>query len=158
MDGRYELAYREAVRTIDDQLKTVDAVRARAGTLFSAAGVVAAVLGFAIHAPRPKHLPGWVLVFGLSSFVVLTGATLAIWWPTKRGRFLMESVEIVGEWIEGDDPVTLDEMYRDLALHHGANARANGNLIDRFMRCFVVGMLAFAGVVVALVIAVWEVT
>jgi hypothetical protein len=43
VDSRYEVAYREELRAVDDQAKTVENIRARAGTLFSAAGVTTAI-------------------------------------------------------------------------------------------------------------------
>jgi hypothetical protein len=53
--------------------------------------------------------------------------------------------------------LTLEDMYRDLALHHGNNGGSNEELIRDFLRCYVAGLVAFAVLVVSLVVAVWEV-
>jgi hypothetical protein len=99
-----------------------------------------------------------VISLGVSSLVILAAATVLIWWPTSRGRFLMDPAQIVADWIESDEPLTLEQMYRDLALHYGDNAHSNRELIRSFFTWYIVGLVAFAGLVVALVLAVWEVT
>jgi hypothetical protein len=99
------VVYQEALRTVDDQVKTLENVRARAGTLFSSAGVVVAVLGFAIRHDAKGDAPSWAVSAGLISFLILAAATVVIWWPPPKGRFRMAAAEMVGDWIEGDEPL-----------------------------------------------------
>src|SRR5688572_17475922 len=102
VDDRYEVAYREAVRSVDDQIRTVDNIRGRAATLFSAAGVAVAVLGLVVRDAGGSP-GGCALGVGVAGFVVLAAATVAIWWPTKRGQFLMDAGKIIRDSIETDE-------------------------------------------------------
>lgn len=157
MDARYEVAYREAVRSVDDQIRTVENIRGRAATLFSAAGVAVAVVGLVIRDGGDSS-GGCALGFGVAGFVVLAAATVAIWWPTKAGQFLMDAGRIIGDSIETDDnPLDLDQLYRDLALRHDQHVENNKKLISRLFDFYVTGLVAFGVLIVALIVAVWEV-
>jgi type VI protein secretion system component VasF len=158
VEGRYEVAYQEALRAVDDQARVLEQLRARAGTLFSAAGVTAAVLGLALDNVGPDDdVARRALRVGIAAFAVLAATTVAAWWPVKGGWFLMDARLIIRDVIE-DQGLDPDEVYRELALHHGGHAERNAQIIRRRLKVHVVGLSAFAVLVGAFVVALLEVT
>lgn len=154
----YEVAYREAVRAVDEQATVLEQIRARAGTLFSAAGVTAGVLGLAVKDATKAHgAAASALWVAAVAFVALAASTVAVWWPVRRGWFLMDARLIIRDSIEGDVPLTLDELHRDMALHHGENAVRNAKIIRRRLNWYVGALVAFAAFVGALVTGLVEV-
>ena len=132
MASVYEIAYREAVRAVDGQAKVLEQIRARAGTLFSAPGVTVGVLGLAVDRAQPLPPPtACALRVAGVAFVILSLATVAVWWPVRNGWFLMNARLIIRDSIEGDEPLTWEDLHRDLALHHGEHAIRNGPIIRR---------------------------
>lgn len=157
MASVYEVAYREAVRAVDEQAKVLEQIRARAGTLFSAAGVTAGVLGVAVdRAKTQTTTTECALLMAVIAFVILSLATVAVWWPVRNGWFLMDARLIIRDAIEGDEPSSWDDLHRDLALHHGEHAIRNGPIIRRRLNCYIAGLISFGFFVAALVVALVE--
>lgn len=159
MSSVYEVAYREAVRAVDEQAKVLEQIRARAGTLLSAAGLTAAVFGLATKDVTAHHgAARWALRVAAVAFVGLAAATVAVWRPARHCWFLMDARLIIRDSIEDDAPLTEERLYRDLALHHGEHAERNTKIIRWRLHWYVGALVAFGVFVGALVVTLVEVT
>ena len=76
-----------------------------------------------------------------------------IWLPTE-GRFVHDAGVIIGSYVEGDPPVDLPELHRELALWLGKQTESNRRMLAVQLRTFswgLVGLLVqIGGVIVAL--------
>lgn len=58
------------------------------------------------------------------ALAVVACAVVVVWWPTNT-TFKLDSGLLIGSYVEGDPPMTLAEIHRELALHMGGNVQAN---------------------------------
>ncbi len=132
-DPRYRLAYDEALRSIAHQEATLDEMRSRAGLLLAALSVVTSFLGgstIAAHGLGPMALLASVLFAGAGGILV------SLLWPRKGWMFRFTPEEIIGVYVEADNPAEVNYMYRDLALHLGGNLSKNERRMSRLWRGF----------------------
>jgi hypothetical protein len=115
----HAVAYEQAVRSLDRQAERWEHLRARAGLLVSTAGVSGAFLGGLTFNSAQR---GSLTALGLAGlivaalgFLVITLATVSIWWPTE-GVFTLKPGMIVQQWAD-ESPATFSELHRDLALY-----------------------------------------
>ena len=151
----YELAHRAGLDAVDEQSATLRETRDRAGALLSAAAVAAGlVAGLAFSTGRAI---GWIGALGGSlsvvGFVGVVTTTVLIWRPTA-GRFVHNAGVIVGSYVEGDPPLDLPEVHRELALWLGDQAETNREAIEVRLETFTWGLgfllVEVAGAVIAL--------
>jgi hypothetical protein len=71
----------------------------------------------------------------LASFVFLSMAALAILWP-HRLEFTANPANVIGSYIEADEPFSVAEIHRDLSLHmhdsYADNLAGHKQLATRF--------------------------
>lgn len=112
----YEVIYREAIRALDLQRNSFDALRARVGFLLSAATIATSFLGGL--ALRTRGDAGSWTAIGL--FAAFGAASLRLLWPRLEGAegFSATPSIVISEYLEPEDgePKELSTMYRDLAL------------------------------------------
>jgi hypothetical protein len=156
----HAVAYEQAVRSLDQQTAQWEHLRARAGLLVSTAGISGAFLGgLTFNSAQRGSLTGWGLaglVVAALGFLVVTLATVSIWWPTEGGFTLNPGV-IVQQWAD-ESPATCSELHRDLALYMGAHQVRNQRAIERHLRWFAYALIAFLIELIALGMAVWDVS
>jgi hypothetical protein len=76
-----EIAYKESVRAIEMQAKSLDELRARTGLLFAGASVVASLLGSqALRSSTFGVFAGLALV----AYTAVLAIALAILWPRRE--------------------------------------------------------------------------
>jgi hypothetical protein len=109
----YRIAYDEAVRALSQQQESIDSLRTRAGLLLSAAAITTSFLGAQALKDGDPRIATWL---ALASFVSLSIAILAILWP-HRLEFTADPANVIGSYIETDEPLSSAEIHRDLALH-----------------------------------------
>lgn len=115
-----KLAYDEAVRGVEAQRASLDALRTRTGTLLAAAALVTTFIG-------GRALKGdnsaWTTV-AIVAFVGVVICSFVVLLPW-RFHFALAPSQLVVEYVDSDPQAKPTEMLRDLALHHGTTVENN---------------------------------
>jgi hypothetical protein len=157
----YELAFLEGRRALEEQGDTLKDARDRAGTVVSAAAVVAG-LGGALafnNADRLGRLTAWgdaAAVVAAIAFAGITFAAAMIWRPFAGG-FSLDAQVLVGDYAEGDPPASLAEIHRELAVPMGRNSERNLGELERRLWWFNIALFAFVVEVGALMLVLLDV-
>ena len=127
-EQRYDIAYHEATRSIEDQQRSLDATQARAGFVGSAAAVLA---GLSVRsAPLPNDPSGPVKLL-LIGYVVVGILVVFVLWPRTKWRFHFQASALHWQYIEGPAPQDSRMMKRDLALYLDRYFAENAGMLDR---------------------------
>jgi hypothetical protein len=110
----YKLAYDEAVRALSQQQSVLDNFRTRGGILLSAAAIATSFLGGQALRQGSMSAWSWLAVLG---FVGLSTSTLLILWPRKEWGFTAIPRRLISIYIETEEPLSVERIHRDLALH-----------------------------------------
>jgi hypothetical protein len=95
-----EMAYRESIRAIEMQARSLDEVRARTGILLAGASVVASFLGAqALRSSTFGVFAGLALV----AYAAVLATCLAILWPRREWKFALGANVLLEDW-SGDTP------------------------------------------------------
>lgn len=133
-DARKSLAYKESVRALGQQESVLDALRSRTGILLTAISITATFLGArALDAPGGISTWSWVAI---GFFAGAGGCALAVLWPRDDWRFAANPTRILDDYIEGDDPATLDEMHDELARHNRSDWERNAARLGKLFSLF----------------------
>lgn len=131
-DFPYRIAYDEAVRALSQQQSMIDSLRTRAGLLLSAAAITTSFLGAQALNDGGPSAATWL---ALASFVTLSIAALAILWP-HRLEFTANSANVIENYVETAQPLSVADIHRDLALHmhasYAENLEGQKQLASRF--------------------------
>lgn len=145
---------------VAEQSATLKETRDRAGTLVSAAGVIAGLgATLAFNNGRIARLTAWgttATIAAALGFAVTSLAAVMIWRPFP-GTFALDAGTIVGSYVEGDPPASLAEIHRELALHLGTHSAYNRDLLELRLTWFVVGLVAFLVEIGGLMLVLWDV-
>jgi len=156
----HAVAYEQAVRSIDQQAGQWEHLKGRAGLPVSTAAVTGAFLGgLTFSSAQRNSLTGWglaALICAALAFLVVTSATVWIWWPRKV-VFMLDPGVIVQQWAD-ESPATCSELHRDLALFMGGHQVSNRRTIERQLRWFACALIGFLVELIALAVAVWDVS
>lgn len=86
-------------------------------------------------------------------FAIVAVATVLVWRPTA-GTFVHDAGVIIGSYIEGDPPLDLAGVHRELALWLGRHAESNRLVLEVQLRRFSLGLagllLEIGGIIVLL--------
>jgi hypothetical protein len=126
-DPRLAFVYREALRGLTHQQNLVESLNNRAGNLIFAAAFASSLLGGQALA---DGLGFWdwlavILLFGLGVLIVL------LLWPYYSYRFRFDPEELLSQYIDGREGVTLSAMHRALAVRIEADRVSNWRIIGR---------------------------
>ena len=138
MDGdpdAYALSYETGLRTLDQQVDTIEDTRDRAGKLLSASTFAVSLFLIALQNYRTEinnlsvlgYLAGCLAIMGFLGVVV---TTLFIW-RTASLRLVHDPRIIVGYYIEGTPPKRLPEVHRELSIWIGEQADANRRVLKK---------------------------
>ena len=156
----YELAYTSGLQAVDEQASTLRETRDRSGSLMSAAAVAGGLAaGLAFNADRATGIdrPGSLgAVLALAGFVGVVLATVMVWRPTE-GRFVHDAGVIIGSYVEGEPPLDLPELHRELALWLGQQTESNRQMLEVQLRTFRWGLTALLVEILGIVIAIGDV-
>jgi hypothetical protein len=132
-DSTQALVYEEALRGIMQQQAVLDGIRARASTLLGIASISTSFLGgAALGEQGPKGL-SWVPI---AAFVAVSLLAILILLPVRGWSFSLDADVLVNDWIKGDRPPDLPEMYLDLARFLGQSFTENEQRLMRLFRLF----------------------
>jgi hypothetical protein len=129
-DDGYALALEEARRALDEQDRAVAELRARAGTVISAATIATSFLGAPFVTAEDLGPATWIAIM---AFVFLSFATLALLWPRWQLEFGLRAASIIDSYVEPlvGKPATSPRLRRNLALHMDQSAELNRARISR---------------------------
>ena len=146
---QYEVAYKEAARALDEQLKVFDGVQGRTGTLVAAAAIVTSFLGGqALTAGGPEGWT-WIALAAFAGLLVL--ALLVLRHPkpvtaASPSRLIPTYIEaepsrdVEAEVISQEGGVSvltpLALLYRDLSLYMEESHHTNSEEVERLRRLF----------------------
>jgi hypothetical protein len=100
------------------------------------AGGLAAGLAFSADRATGIDRPGAVgAVLAVVGFVGVVLGTVMIWRPTE-GRFVHDAGVIIGSYVEGDPPLDLADLHRELALWLGQQTESNRAMLEVQLRTF----------------------
>jgi hypothetical protein len=108
-----EIVYGESVRAITAQERTLDELRARAGTLLAAAAIATSFLGGQTLQSH-HHLTGWSWA-AILGFVGCAAGALIILLPWGNWWFVTSATTLIEDHLEKTPPATPAELYRFLA-------------------------------------------
>ena len=132
-DSTQALAYEEALRGVTQQQQVLDGIRTRASTLLGIAALSASFLGgVALNKESPKGL-AWIPV---GAFVAVGLLTTWILLPVRGWTFSLDVNILLSDYVEGDSPAELPEMYRELAFHLGRHYITNDKRLGRLFLLF----------------------
>ena len=149
-DERFKLVHEEALRAIEGQERSLDELRTRVGVLLASTVIATAFFGGV--AIRPDHVRGWqwaALYVFVASAIMQVGLLL----PIPGWRFKRSPVRLIGEYVEAENPASLDEMYRDLSLHIWADKKSNDRRLKPMWWIFTAAALALVAKVVLWLVA-----
>jgi hypothetical protein len=155
----YELAYEAGLRAVEEQADLLRETRDRAGSLMTAAAVAGALagsLGLGDRAVDIGHVGGVGVIVAIVGFIGVAVTTVMVWWPVG-GVFVHDSGVIVGSYVEGDPPLQLPEVHRELALWLGKEAVSNRHLLTVKLRRFNVGLASLLTEIVGLAVVLGDV-
>ncbi len=159
-DAGYALAYEVGVQAITQQAETMRETRDRAGSLMSAAAVAGGLAaGFAFNADHAAAigLPGTIGgVLAVAGFMGVAVSAVLIWSPNDV-VVVQDGGVIINAYIEGDPPLELSQIHRELALWMGNDADENREALAVQSRTFTVGLTALLVQIVGIVIAIGDV-
>jgi hypothetical protein len=151
VDGGYRLACNEGVRGIESMAVSVRDVRDRAGTVVTAAGIAAGLGSTVFLSDEARRsitgLGTAGIVAVVVSFAAMVCLAVVIWMPIP-GRFVNDPRLIIRDYLEGPAAVDdLDQIYRDLAIHFGANIEAIESRLQLRQVCFVIMLIGILGLI-----------
>lgn len=138
LQDAYELAYREAVRTLEHQRATLAELRSRASLLLAAASISISLLGNQSAPGTPTSAWAVILCFALLCLCVLT-----IVWPNTDWQFDVDPQALLRVHLSASTP-NAAAMSTDLIAHITICYGANGRRIALMSSAFRVGSCLLA--------------
>ena len=145
----YKLAYEEAGRALSEQQSVIDSFRTRAGLLLSAAAITTSFLGAQALGEASSAL-AW---FAMGGFVGVAVLSLAILWP-RRWELTADPRGVIRTYIEADEPASINDLHRDLALHLYIGFIRNGRGLAKLAVFFQVASVLLTVEVLLWIIAI----
>jgi hypothetical protein len=121
----YELAFREAIRSIELQNESLGGLRSRAATLISAAALVAGFFG-PVALDRAGSLTWWT-----AALLMFGGALGAVYLmlPIKEWTISSNTHRLLAEYVDAGCPIA--ELHRSLAYHIQVDWDRNEEILIR---------------------------
>ncbi len=151
-DPRLVLAYDESVRAWALQSAVLDELRSRAGVLIAATSVSCAFLG--AHVVPGKHAWSVVDIIAIALFGVVVALCIYVLWPARNWIFAHNGERLIGKYFR--DHVTLEEMYKRMAIDNAQYRQENRKRIDYRFMAFRIACLGLAADVVLWLLALHE--
>jgi cytochrome c-type biogenesis protein CcmH/NrfG len=130
IERAYELAYREAVRALEQQRAEATELQSRAGMLLAAAAIATSLVGREAFGSAP--LLAWLAIL---CFVLLTMCVLVVVWPHAGETFSADPRALLSAHLANDapDPTSLSlDLIARIATHHRVNAQRLAQMSTAF--------------------------
>ncbi len=137
LEDAYELAYREAVRTLEHQRAEVAALQSRAGLLLAAASIAVSFGRESFGAARPL---AWLAVM---CFVLLSLCVLAVIWPHADQTFSTDPQALLAAHLASAEP-DATALSADLIARIATYDRINARRLKQMSRTFRIGACLLA--------------
>jgi hypothetical protein len=134
-DPRLAFVYQEAIQGLEQQQAGLESLHNRAATLVFAASFASSLLGSRALA-NGLGAWDWTAVALLLAIGVLTVILL---WPYYNLTFRFDPEDLLENYV--DNPVSMGEMHRALALRAKADWRSNGQIVHRLRQTFQVALV-----------------
>jgi hypothetical protein len=135
-DPRLAFVYQEAIQGLEQQQAGLESLHNRAATLVFAASFASSLLGSRALA-NGLGAWDWTAVALLLAIGVLTVILL---WPYYNLTFRFDPEDLLEKYVD-NNPVSMDEMHRALALRAKADWRSNGRIVHRLRQAFQVALV-----------------
>lgn len=132
-EARYELVYKEALRAIQEQQRSLDELRQRAGILVAAAPVAASLLGGDTLKDGVNSTMELMALAALGSGTFLA---LLVLRPVGGWHFYFGTKKLLDDYVEADPPRSIDDLYRSLAVYHERNHDNNAKRLGKLYWLF----------------------
>jgi hypothetical protein len=148
-----EAIYDQSFRRLDEQARTLEGLRSRAGTLAGVATITTGFVGgLASAAAKPSAelgALGWVAV---ALYVLVIVLSLLISSPSRRWVFGHRPKHLLSVYLGPGGSISLSEFRRTIAYYNGRAYDANERQLGRLSSSFVVASVVF---VAELVLWLW---
>jgi hypothetical protein len=145
-DPRIAFVYQEALRGLLQQQAAVESLHNRAATLVFAASFAGSLLG---SRALTNGVGGWDWL-AISLLLLIGALTVALLWPYYNLTFRFDPEELLTTYVDTDQPVSMNDIHRRLALRIKADWQRNGRIVRRLRE-----MLQIALVVLLAEILAW---
>ena len=138
--------YEQSFRALDEQVRVIDALRARAGVLIAGVGVATAILGGLAGATRASahgriDSASWIAI-GL--FVAVLLLSLLVMSPRRNSVFSHDPNRLVRTYLDREPPISLSEYRRTITYYNGRNVAANARQLRSLFTTFAVASVCLA--------------
>jgi hypothetical protein len=138
MSSLETVAYDSALRSLDEQERVVDELRARTGLVLAASSLAASFLGRSAFAGGPPALLG----LALAAFAVSIGTGVYVLLPKSTFVFALAGGAVYEGLYEFRDD--LEEVHRRLAYDLDAFWRANDAALAKLLKWFRLSVVTLA--------------
>jgi hypothetical protein len=138
-----EIAYREAMRSLDGQAQDLTSVRGHLSIVVSAAGIAAAFLGAQADGRGPAF---WIAA---GAFALIAVLTVLVYRPVDF-PWGFDGFKLVADYVDPSPRPDPEFVMRELAIHAAENYEINKTTLDRLWRLQSWAFLLFVVEVIAL--------
>jgi hypothetical protein len=144
-DPRIVFVYQEALRGLVQQQAAVESLHNRAATLVFAASFAGSLLGSRALADGVGS-SDWIAIV----LLLLIGAlTVVLLWPYYDLSFRFDPEDLLARYVDAEQPASMQEMHRSLALGIKADFQRNGHIVRRLRETFQVALVLLLGEIMA---------
>jgi hypothetical protein len=149
-DRRLAFVYQEAVRGLQHQQYVVESLNTRGGNLIFATAFATSLLGTQALSDGVGLLD-WIAV----CLLFLVGALIVfILWPYYNLTFRFDPEQLLGQFVDRDEPATMSEMHRVLALRIKVDMANNWRIIQRIRVALQLSLIVLLLEVLAWLVAI----
>jgi len=144
-DPRVAFVYQEALRGLLQQQSAVESLHNRAATLVFAASFAGSLLGSRALA---DGLQGWDWT-AIVLLLLIGGLTVVLLWPYYNLAFRFDPEDLLERYVDTDQPASMQDMHRALALRIKDDFARNGRLVRRLRETFQVALVLLLAEIMA---------
>jgi len=149
-DPRIAFVYQEALRGLVQQQAAVESLHNRAATLVFAASFAGSLLGSRALGDGVGPWD-WVAIV----LLLLIGAvTVGLLWPYYDLTFRFDPEDLLARYVDADQPASMQEMHRVLALRIKDDFQRNGRVVRRLRETFQVALVLLLGEMLAWMLSI----
>ena len=149
-DPRIAFVYQEALRGLLQQQAAVESLHNRAATLVFAASFASSLLGSRALA---NGVGAWDWL-AISLLLVIGALTVALLWPYYNLTFRFDPEELLTTYVDTDQPLSMNDIHRRLALRIKADWQRNGRIVRRLRELLQIALVALLADILAWMLSI----